>query len=197
MDSPRAEAIMTRLKRSSVGEGATVRASGRVVEVRGCGGHYYQREGKDVWKRGVVGTSTATRLWVLYLSDVELFRAQDAIGGVDDLWISKRGGSVSESGMRNRCCSNPLHFTQGHDMIRSNYLQTHSRGPGWKIPRRVKGEKGKVHRTELQKPSRSGGPLYHPWRLSLDSTPNLQLRCPLHARRSMSRSGEKSCHALD
>lgn len=132
-----------------------------------------------------MGTSTAPSLSLLYLSDVELFRAQGAIGGVDDLWISKRGGSVSESGMRNRCCSNPLHFTQAHDMIRFNHLQTHSRGPGWKIPRRVKGEKGKVHRTELQKPSRSGGPLYHRMTPNL---PDFELRCPLHARRSISRS---------
>ena len=47
MGSPRAEAIMMRPKRSSVGEGATVCASGRVFEVRGCRGHHWHLAVED------------------------------------------------------------------------------------------------------------------------------------------------------
>lgn len=39
MDSPRSEAVMTGFKGSPVGDGVTVGAGGRFVEVRGCGGH--------------------------------------------------------------------------------------------------------------------------------------------------------------
>lgn len=41
VDSASAETIMTGLMGNSVRDGATVREGGRLVEVRGCGGHSY------------------------------------------------------------------------------------------------------------------------------------------------------------
>ena len=90
MDSACAETIMTRLMGSSVGDKATVGNSSRLFEVRGCRGHCCccKRRGKEV-----VETSSGTRIGFLYMSDAEVFRAQDAIE--DDLRISKRGSKAA------------------------------------------------------------------------------------------------------
>ena len=62
MDSSCAETIMAGFMGSPVSDGATVGKSGRLVEVRGCRGHYccYARRRK----KEAVATSSGTTIWV-------------------------------------------------------------------------------------------------------------------------------------
>ena len=75
MDSPRSEAVMTRFKGSPVGDGVTVGAGGRFVEVRGCGGHSHRsrRWRKEDGEKKVVVTYPGARVWLLYPLDSGCF----------------------------------------------------------------------------------------------------------------------------